>query len=705
MQNFLFAFGLALLTIIATPPACTAQTSKAIEWPSYGGGFDNIRYSSLTQINRKNVSRLQVAWKFDSGDAFPGSELQCNPIVVNGVLYATTPKINVVALDAGTGNLLWRFDPNAGQRVIGKMRNRGVTYWTNGTEGRIFVAVRQFLYSLDSKTGKPDPHFGTEGHLDLRDDLGRGHENAVSMTSPPIAYKNLLIIGSMMGETLPASPGDVRAYDAQTGQLRWSFHTIPHPGEYGYETWPKDAWTYSGAANNWPGMSLDVKRGLVYVPTGSAAYDFYGDNRLGDNLFANCLIALEAQTGKRVWHFQTVHHDIWDRDLPAPPNLVTVTHEGKQVDAVAQVTKSGWVYLFDRDNGKPLFPIEEKSYPPSQLDGEKTALSQPLPTKPPPFARQILTADMLTDRTPEAHAAVLHTFQTLWSAGQFIPPSKQGTIIFPGFDGGGEWGGAAFDPSTGHLYVNANEMAWILRMLDRPPSTDVSGGKSLYLKECAACHSTNMKGSPPEFPSLVSAGDRYTQQELTTLLSTGTGRMPSFARLGPDGIRAVLRYVLTLEDEAVAKRKALITDSKYINNGYQRFLDPDGYPAVKPPWGTLTSIDLNKGEISWKIPLGEFPELAQKGLANTGSENYGGPVVTAGGLLFIGATSYDSKFRAFDKDTGELLWQTLLPAPGNATPATYEVNGRQFVVIAAGGGKGRPKEKTGSTYVAFSLAN
>jgi quinoprotein glucose dehydrogenase len=690
-------YKLVFCVAIALPLA--GQTS---DWKGYGGGPENIRYSPLNQITRKNVSQLKVAWTFDSGDAFPGSELQCNPITIDSVLYATTPKLNVIALDAGTGKLIWRFDPNVGRPSAGKMRNRGVAYWSNGSEKRIFFASREFLYSLNAKTGKPDPNFGDAGHLDLRDNLGRNPRDAVTMTSPGIVYKNLLIVGDLMGETLPASPGDIRAYDVLTGKLHWTFHTIPHPGEFGYETWPPKAWTYSGGVNNWTGMALDEKRGLVFVPTGSAAYDFFGGNRTGKNLFANCLLALNAQTGKLVWYFQTVHHDIWDRDLPSPPNLIRIQHDGHLVDAVSQTTKSGWVYVFDRETGKPLFPVSEKPYPASELDGEKTEATQPLPVKPPAFARQILTEDMLTTRTPAAHQAVLTAFKKTRSAGQFIPPSKEGTIIFPGFDGGAEWGGAAFDPTTSHLFVNANEMAWILRMYERPSGAATSG-KALYIKECSPCHRPDRSGSPPEFPSLLDVRDHYSDSQIMSLLYDGSGRMPAFARLGDDGLKAVLRYATRGEDEPVAAKAPLPTDSKYINNGYTKFLDPDGYPAVKPPWGTLSSIDLKQGKISWQIPLGEYPELAGQGLRNTGTENYGGPIVTAGGVLFIGATSYDRKFRAFDKETGKLLWETTLPASANATPATYEVNGKQYVVIAAGGGKGHKNDPTSGSYVAFAL--
>jgi quinoprotein glucose dehydrogenase len=670
-------------------------------WPAYGGGPENIHYSALSQINRANVARLRLAWTFDSGDAFPGSEMECNPIVVKGVLYATTPKLKVVALDAATGRLIWRFNPNKPDTVFTKMRNRGVTWWSDGHEARIFVAVREYLYSLDAATGKPDPAFGEKGRIDLRDDLGRTPKNYVSMTSPGVVYKDLLIVGSMMAETLPNSPGDIRAYDARTGRLRWAFHTIPHPGEFGYDTWPREAWTYSGAANDWAGLSLDARRGLVFAGTGSAAYDFYGANRVGDDLFANSEIALDANTGRRVWHFQTVRHDLWDRDLPAAPVLVTVRRNGRMVDAVAQTTKSGYVYLFERTTGRLLFPVEYRRVPASPLDGEVTAPTQPFPLLPRPFARQALTAGMLTRRTPAAHDAVAATFRTLWSAGQFVPPSRQGTIIFPGFDGGAEWGGPAFDPETQRLYVNSNEMAWILKMLPTPGLTGRLTARKLYLQQCGVCHRADRRGAPPEFPSLIGVGQRFSRTALVTLVYNGSGRMPSFERLGVPTIEAVLDYVLTGKETPMASRPALPIDSKYINNGYQRFLDPDGYPAVQPPWGTLNAINLNTGKIEWRIPLGNYPELAARGMGDTGSENYGGPVVTAGGLLFIAATSFDKKIRAFDKASGKLLWQASLPAAGNATPAVYDAQGREYVAVAAGGGKS--PAPSGGSIVAFAL--
>jgi quinoprotein glucose dehydrogenase len=538
--------------------------------------------------------------------------------------------------------------------------------------------------------------------VDLRAGLGRdGEQLAMSMTSPGVAYKDLLIVGSTVAESLPAYPGDIRAYDVHTGEIRWTFHTIPHPGEYGYKTWPKDAWKYGGAANDWAGLSIDPKRGLAFVPLGSASSDYYGGDRLGDDLFANSLVALNADTGKRVWHFQTVRHDIWDRDLQSQPALVTVQRNGRNVDAVAQTTKSGFVFLFDRETGKPLFPIEYRKYPASDIPGEKTADTQPLPLLPPPFARQILTQSMLTNRTPEAHAAVLERFKTLRSNGQYIPESLQGAVVFPGLVGGAGWGGPSFDPKTGLLYVSATEMAWIVKIVKRPPEPKTITGKTIYEQNCAACHNSNRTGNLPEVPALIDIDRKYNSSEIATIVRSGNGRMPSFAELDWPKANAVIDYIMSGKDEAITASTTAPSKLQYQLGNYEKFLDPDGYPAVAPPWGTLNAIDLNGGKIVWKIPFGEYPELAEKGLTNTGSENQGGSVVTDGGLLFIGATSHDQKFHVFDKTTGELLWETVLPASANATPAVYEADGGEFVVIAAGGGKS--KHPSGGSYVAFAL--
>lgn len=682
-------------------------SKKEQDWPVTNGP-GATHYSPLTQINRKNVKKLQQVWQFDSHDEFEGSEMQCNPLILHGVLYATTPRIRVVALDAATGKLLWDFDAHQGQdhRRTRKERNRGLVYWGDGDERRIFVGIDSYIYALNAKAGKPIPGFGDNGRIDLHEGLG---ENArfltVQATSPGVVYKDLLIQGTLVAEDLPAAPGHIRAFDVRTGKMRWIFHTIPQPGEYGYDTWPKDAWEYIGGANSWAGLTLDARRGLVFAPTGSAAFDFYGANRAGDNLFANCLLALDAETGKLVWHFQLVKHDLWDRDLPAAPTLVQVRRNGHTIDAIAQITKYGRLWLFDRDTGKPLVPYEQVHVPHSNVDGEVSAPTQVLPTKPEPYARQQVTEDILTDRTPDAQRAVLDEFKKLCNGPQFTPPSFEGTIMFPGFDGGGEWGGAAWDPKTGILYINSTEMAWVLRLVPRSTGTGAMTGSSLYRQNCSGCHRLDMQGSPPEFPSLVDIRSRLSRDQVVSMVRYGAGRMPGFAHLGEGVVNVLVDYLMTGKDVqldgAEHPRNIQFSPLKYGIDGYNRWLDPGGYPAIKPPWGTLNAINLNTLQYVWKRPFGEFPRLAAQGIHNTGSENYGGSIVTAGGLLFIAATDHDHKFRAFDKATGELLWETTLPAAGNATPAVYEVNGREYVVIGAGGGKWG--EASGGSYFAFAL--
>jgi quinoprotein glucose dehydrogenase len=687
---------IAILLLLTSAPALPQKTlhTRWGDWAEYGGGPDGIRYSRLRQINRDNVNRLTIAWTYDAVDGSGASQTQ--PIVVNGLLYGVTPKHKIIALDAATGRLIWRFDSG----IAARGPNRGVTYWADGNDRRIFAGVQSYVYALEATTGKPIPTFGVEGRIDLREGLGRDPQGlSIVLTSPGIIYKDLLIVGGRTPEELPAPPGDIRAYDVRSGKLRWSFHTIPHPGEFGYDTWPKDAWKYSGSANNWAGMALDEQRGIVYVPTGSAASDFYGADRIGDSLFANTLLALNATTGERIWHFQGVKHDIWDRDFPSQPSLVTVQRDGRTVDAVAQTSKQGWVYLFDRTNGMPLFPIESRKYPASPVPGEITAESQPLPSKPVPFSRQALTEDMLTNRTPEIHKWALEAFRNLRSGGQFLPFTiGQETIIFPGFDGGAEWGGSAFDPETALLYVNANDIAWSASLAENKAGNT---GRQLYLRNCASCHGDNRQGAPPQIPSLPGSKNRL--EDIAAMIREGSGRMPSFPNLRPADVRAVAQYVLNGDSKELAGSEPVTGIPRYRFTGYHKFLDPAGYPAVAPPWGTLNAINLNGGDYAWKIPLGEYPELAEKGMKDTGTENYGGPVVTAGGLVFIGATNFDRKFRAFDKLNGKLLWETTLPLAANATPATYEVNGRQFVVVHATGGKGHPSEPSGGIYIAFAL--
>jgi quinoprotein glucose dehydrogenase len=686
--------------------AAPSSKGVTVDWPVYGGESANDHYSSLAQINRKNVKGLTVAWTFETGE--PGG-LETSPLIIGRTLYAFTPTLKVIALDAASGKPIWKFDSG----IVGTQPSRGLSYWTDGKDRYVFAGIMHYLYALDAKTGKPIPGFGEEGRIDLRKNLrGDFEHQSIDLDSPGTIYKDLIIVGGSEPESLPAPPGDIRAFDVHTGALRWTFHTIPHPGEFGYETWPPDAWKVSGAANNWGGMSLDAKRGIVYVPTGSAAFDFYGGDRLGNDLFANTLLALDAETGKLIWYFQGVHHDLWDRDFPTAPALITVQHDGKQIDAIAQTTKQGYLYLFDRATGKPLFPIEELNYPPSTVPGESTSPTQPHPTKPVPFARQLLTEDMLTNRTPEAHEYALKIFRTFRSEGQFVPFGlNTQTVIFPGFNGGAEWGGPAVDPKTRVIYINANELAWTGGLRENNGVRDL--GATIYRSRCGLCHGDDKTGSPPAFPSLLDIDKRLSDEEIERTIRQGKGRMPTFPDLTDAQLAALVRYLEGKANPtsapspetqtAGAPTSAQGATTKFRFTGYNRFMDPDGYPAIAPPWGTLSAINLDTGNYLWQIPLGAYPELEAKGLKNTGSENYGGPIVTAGGLVFIGATIFDSKFRAFDSTTGGLLWETTLPFAGRATPATYMVQGKQYVVVATGGGRYNLAPGRG-VYVAFALS-
>ncbi|MES1197416.1 MAG: PQQ-binding-like beta-propeller repeat protein [Pseudomonadota bacterium] len=700
--------GAALSVLFPTAISVRAQASQHTDfaagddWESYlGPGASH--FSALADINTSNVAHLQQAWVYDSGDASgqgaSATDMECNPLIISGRLYFVSPAGRAICIDAATGAELWVFNPAGGANGQGRQRLRGVSYW-RGEDERIFFTYAHALYALDAHTGQPIASFGAQGHIDLSEGITRDPASiSVSNVTPGAIYKDVIIMGST-GNT----PGDIRAFDVRTGAVRWVFHTIPHPGEFGYETWPREAWRTAMGANCWAGITVDPTRGVVYIPLASPGMgdkDFYGGDRPGDNLFGNCLLALNADTGERVWHYQTVRHDIWDRDLPAPPTLCTILRGAAVIDAVAQITKSGFVFVFNRDTGEPLFPIEERPAFPSTVRGEHIASTQRLPSAPAPFARQHVTEDLLTTRTPQAAAAVRQQFAHVSSRGPWDPPSEDGTILFSGMDGGGEWGGAAFDPETHNLYVNANEMAWIMRLVPQRVAQGVSGA-AIYANNCAACHGENRQGSPPEFPSLVGVRDRLTRQQMITTVTGGRGRMPGFEHLGAPNIRAVVEYLRNGGHAPAAATAAQSGAPHYNWGGYNRFLDPDGYPAIKPPWGTLNAINLDSGDYGWKIPFGEYPELVAAGLRDTGSENYGGPIVTAGGLLFIAATSFDRKFRAFDKRTGALLWETLLPASGNSTPATYRAGGRQFVVIPAGGGKD-PKTPPTGKLIAFAL--
>jgi quinoprotein glucose dehydrogenase len=627
---------LTALILLLLPTIAHAQV-KNVDWPNVGNDKGGQRYSTLDQINRDNVSTLKVAWTYHTRDAGPGTTIECTPLVISGTMYVTTARTKVVALNAVTGEEIWSYDPYAGPAPAGGWNrasggvNRGVAYWEDSQEAgkaRILLGASDGrLISLDAKTGKPDPAFADAGTLDLR--AGYKDDRDLSKlpygpTAAPAVFENLVYIGCSNGEGHPAAPGDVRAFDIRTGKEAWRFHTVPRPGEEFADTWPKDAWKNRGGANSWDGYTIDEQNGILFAGTGSAGPDFFGAGRKGDNLFANCVLALDARTGKRLWHFQTLHHDLWDHDNPCPPVVCTVKKDGQEIPAVAQVTKTGYCFLLNRKTGEPIFGVKEVAVPPSDVPGEEASKTQPVPVKPPPFSRGAVTEDDLTNISPEAHDAVLKQLKKLRHDGPNAPPSVQGTAVAPGFHGGATWAGACFDPTTGLLYVNSNDVPIVVTLTRMPQGYYQPTGYN-YFRDGLAL--------PPE-------------------REKGGGQA-------------------------------------------------GGYPAIKPPWGQLNAIDVNNGDFAWRIPLGEFPELTAKGIPPTGTENFGGAILTAGGLLFIGG-SKDEMFHAYDKATGKLLWQSQLPAGGYATPCTYSVNGKQYVTIAAGGG-GKQKTKSGDSFITFAL--
>jgi quinoprotein glucose dehydrogenase len=620
---------IAVACLLLLTGRALGQSNTGVDWPAVGNDPGCMRYSTLDQINRSNVTRLKPVWTYHTGELVgrTGKTIECTPIVVDGVMYVTTGYLRVVALDAASGRELWQFDPRKDHsfphRLASGGVNRGCAYWSDGKpdgERRIIHGTSDGrLFAIDAKSGKLDSKFGDGGIRNLRKELDpKVAALEYGPTSAPVIWKNTIIVGVSCGEGPGiAAPGDVRAFDVRTGEQVWRFRTVPRPGEFGNDTWKGESWKDRGGANPWGGFSVDVGRGLVFAGLGSAAFDFHGGDRHGDNLFANCTIALDAKTGTRVWHFQTLRHDLWDHDLPTYPNLVKVMRDGKQIDAVVQVTKTGYVFVFDRETGKPLFDIEERPVPASDIPGEQAARTQPIPVRPPPFSAQFLDETNITNIGEANRASVLAELKKVRSGPAFNPPSRQGTVVIPGFHGGATWSGASFDPTNGLLYVNSNNVPNIITLIDAK------------------------EGSAPRYGS-------------------------------------------------------------FGHTGYRRFLDHEGYPAIKPPWGVLSAINLNTGEFAWQVPVGEHVELTSRGIPQTGTENFGGTIVTAGGLVFIGGTR-DERIHAFDKDTGRLLWEHPLPAGGYATPATFQVNNRQYVVIAAGGA-GKLATKAGDAFVAFSLA-
>jgi quinoprotein glucose dehydrogenase len=681
---------LQLLTLAVGTVLPALAADQHSEWRDYGGSADGAQYSSLNQINRSNVNRLQVAWTYSTGDA---NKYAFNPLIIDTTMYVLAKNNSIVALDAATGKEIWTHPTDPTNTLI---TNRGLNYWqsADGSDRRLLFAVRNQLQAIDARTGSTITTFGKDGLVDLRDGLGRAPESLtlVQSSNPGKIFENLLILGSATNEEYRSGPGDIRAYDVLTGKLVWTFHTIPHPGEVGYETWPKDAWKTVGGANAWSGLALDEKRGIVYVPTASPKYNFYGANRPGANLFGDSLLALNARTGKLVWYYQMVHHDIWDYDDDSTPMLTTVTHNGKKVDVVAQAGKVGFVWVFNRETGEPLWPVQERPVLSSDMPGEKTWPTQPFPTAPPPFSRQAFTAkDLSPFLEPDERKLLEAEMQSAHNEGLFTPPGLGNTVEMPGNNGGVNFGGTAVNPQNGQLFVVSKDLPAMLKLeLAAAPSastTPEGRGHSLFTANCALCHGADRAGKPPAIPSLVDITSRLTKDQIQSVVQHGRALMPAFSQLSDADVSQLLAYLehpdlAPASSPQAAGTKPVDPTTAEYKSSFGFMFAKNGLPVITPPWTSLTAYDLNTGTIRWKIPLGIVPELAAKGFADTGSHfPKVNPVLTAGGLIFTGTR--DRKLRAIDSDTGKVLWEAEVDAALEGMPAVYEVGGRQYVVFCA----------------------
>ena len=667
-----------------TPANGCPKRETFLTWHRSHGDNGGMRFSALDQINRQNVTNLQEAWVYHSRDG--RGQIQCNPIVVRDLMIAPTPGKFMVGINAENGTEVWRFKPE------GRPAFRGLIYWpgTEDAKERVMFCAGKHLYALDPNKGEPVTTFGENGRALLP---GRAQGDFGAATACPAIFQNVIVV--------PGFEKDVWGFDVVTGRLLWTFHTVPHPGEFGYDTWDH---TEEYAANCWMGMALDEVRGIAYISTGGAKPNFIGVSRLGDNLFANCLIALDARTGKRLWHFQEIPHDLWDRDISAPPNLATITRNGKRVDVVAVTTKNSDTLLLDRVSGKPIFPFRMRRAPASDLPGEVTAPYQPDLELPERFGKMEFTADDLTDRTPEAAEFARAAFKSV-TTGFFRPPSLGHPNLYWGMDGGAEWSGACIDPDAGRLYVSANRLGWMISVFrdDDPPddpSAEKTPGRKIYEAACAQCHGLNKMGVGVA-PPLRGLRFRLTAEQIVQQVRTGKNGMTAFPTMSESDLKALTDYLL-LRDRGTPPSTEKSERPRYSFTGYPRFLDNEGYPASKPPWGTLNCLDLNTGKLVWSVPLGEYPDLAAAGVPKTGTENYGGAILTASGLLFCSGTR-DARIRAFDKDNGQELWSARLPWVGSAPPTTYAIHGRQFLVIASTGNKLGRQDEFGDAYVAFAL--
>lgn len=667
------------------------------DWAAAGGNEGQTKYSALKQINKQNVANLKEAWTFRSGNH--SGNVQLNPLVVAGIVYLTTPDQHLIAVDGSNGEEKWRFKPERLGEKFGGL-NRGLAFWASGSDSCIFYTTGTYLNAVNLRTGKYEVRFGDQGRINLSKGLVKPAEiMGVSAPAAPVICGDLVIVGMMSW----SSPANVSAFDIRTGQRRWIFNTIPHPGEYGHNTWgDANFWLDGAGVNVWGGLSVDTPNNLVFFSTGQPKDDFYRPNNAGQQLYGNSVIALNASTGERKWHYQYIHHDLWDLDLPCAPIVTSLVHKGKKIPGLVQLTKTGNVLMFNRLTGEVLSDIEERSVPRSPLYGENTYPTQPYVKWPEPFSKQVVTEADLTNLNPEAHAHALAQFRKA-DAGWFIPPSEKG-IIYYGIHGGAEWGGGSYDATSNVLFVNSNELAWHITMRDlnqnetQIDQKEMHGGRNFYLSRgCTSCHGANREGRGG-VPALRDLSKKRTRQDIVQVIKSGKGAMPAFAHIPEDEVQMLAAYLMDITETA---SKVVQKNPNYRAIAYTKFLDPKGYPATAPPWGTLNAIDLTTGKIKWKVPLGEHAELTKAGVPITGTENFGGSIATAGGLIFIGATR-DQKFRAFDQNNGKILWETQLPYGGYTVPSTYMAKGKQYVLIPATGG-GKLGTQTGDAYVSFAL--